>query len=229
MSLALGERLQRRVLPRTLVALSSVDTPQRYAAALRRTLGGSGQVRLYVAFDDPQSAVALLGLRDRVAARKVKLFVEPVVERGIAGDPAVEAKRRHAVIDAARLAERDGLELARDEPLEAEAAAFLAGWAASIPDPWTRASFSAAAIRRLWLESDRPVSPEDYAGLWRELVGGEPPDQAAEQVGRAERRMRRRGLYDTPIAVVHGQWFFAHERLAQIGERLDALGWEASA
>ena len=40
--------------------------------------------------------------------------------------------------------------------------------------------------------------------------------------------MRRRRLYDTPAAVVGGQWFFAHERLAQIGHRLDELGWRAA-
>jgi hypothetical protein len=28
--------------------------------------------------------------------------------------------------------------------------------------------------------------------------------------------------------VVHGQWFFAHERLAQIEHRLDELGWAAA-
>jgi len=33
---------------------------------------------------------------------------------------------------------------------------------------------------------------------------------------------------DTPAAWVHGQWFFAHDRLVQIGERLDDLGWTVS-
>ena len=36
-----------------------------------------------------------------------------------------------------------------------------------------------------------------------------------------------RGPYDTPAAWVHGQWFFAHDRSAQIGARLDDLGWTA--
>ena len=40
--------------------------------------------------------------------------------------------------------------------------------------------------------------------------------------------MRRRGGYDTPAAWVHGQRFFAHDRLVQIGERLDDLGWTAA-
>jgi hypothetical protein len=41
--------------------------------------------------------------------------------------------------------------------------------------------------------------------------------------------MRRRGPYDTPAAWVHGQWFFAHDRGAQIADRLDALGWTVTA
>ena len=44
---------------------------------------------------------------------------------------------------------------------------------------------------------------------------------------RNERLMRRRRPYDTPAAWVHGQWFFAHDRLAQIAARLDELGWTA--
>ena len=45
---------------------------------------------------------------------------------------------------------------------------------------------------------------------------------------RNEKLMRRRRPYDTPAAWVHGQWFFAHDRLVQIGERLDSLGWKAA-
>lgn len=226
--MTLSDALQRRVLPRAVVSLSTVTAPRRVAATVRRALGRSGQVRLYLAFDDPYSAVALLGLADTVGGRRVELVVEPVVDRGIPADPAVNAKRRYAVIDARRLGQRAGLELSRVEPVGAEAAAFLAGWTASITDPWIRASFSAAAMRRLWFCSDGPISPEPYAALWRQLVGGDPPLDQFERVRRSETRMRRRGLYDTPIAVVHGQWFFAHERLEQIGRRLDDLGWRAS-
>jgi 2-hydroxychromene-2-carboxylate isomerase len=60
-------------------------------------------------------------------------------------------------------------------------------------------------------------------------VGDEPPGDGAADATTAERRMRRRRLYDTPVAVVHGEWFFAHERLAQIEHRLDDLGWKAAA
>ena len=41
--------------------------------------------------------------------------------------------------------------------------------------------------------------------------------------------MRRRGPYDTAAAWVHGRWFFAQDRVEQIGHRLDELGWTAAA
>lgn len=220
------ERVRRRVLPRLVVALSTVRLPRRAAAALRRAAGVRATVRLYVAFDDPQSAVALLGLAERLRGRRVRLVVEPVVRRGIPGDPAAEAKRRYAVLDARRLARRDGLELARHEPVAAADAAFLARWCAALPVR-RRTAFAVTAMSRLWLESSGPVEPGAYAGLWREHAG----DGSAPDGGRlpAERGMRLRRLYDTPAAVVHGQWFFAHERLAQIEHRLDELGWRRAA
>jgi len=50
-----------------------------------------------VAFDDPYSAVATIGLTERVAGRRARLLVEPVVNRGIPGRPAVADKRRYAL------------------------------------------------------------------------------------------------------------------------------------
>ena len=205
------ERLQRRVLPRAVVVLSGVDRPRRWAAAVLRRLGGRGVVRLYVAFDDPYSAVALLGLRDRLASRRVRLLVEPVVARGIPGDPAVEAKRRYAVLDAARLARRAGRELARTEPIPAARCAALAAQAAAVPNGAPRVEFCAAAFEWLWFGADGPAPAAPSPDL-RALRG-------------SERSMRRRRLYDTPVAVAGGRWFFAHERLAQIEHRLDELGW----
>jgi hypothetical protein len=84
-------------------------------------------------------------------------------------------------------------------------------------------------MRELWFESDGPVAREPYATLWRAHVGGDPPDGVADGAARSERAMRLRRLYDTPVAVVGGQWFFAHERLGQIEHRLDELGWTVAA
>jgi 2-hydroxychromene-2-carboxylate isomerase len=224
--MSVRDRLTRRVMPRLVVALSTVRRPRRLAASVRRAFGGRGRVDLYVAFDDAQSAVALAGLLERVAARRVDLRVRAVVERGIRDDPAAEAKRRYAVADARRLARRDGLELTRAEPVAAADAAFLAEWAGVAPGEAERTAFAAAAMRQLWFGSDgSTVEREPYAELWREHVGGEPPSGGAASATGAEKLMRRRRLYDTPVAVVHGQWFFAHERLPQIEHRLDELGW----
>ena len=222
------DTLQRRIVPRAVVALSTVRRPRRLAAVVRRAVGGRVPVRLYVAFDDPASAIAAVGLSARLAGRRARLIIEPVVARGIPGDPAAEAKRRYAVVDAARLARRDGRELARAESVTAESAAFLADWASAAPTDVQRTAFSVAALRRLWFESDGRVEPEDFRDLWRMHGDGDPPSNGAGAARRAERGMRLRRLYDTPVAVVAGQWFFAHERLDQIEHALDELGWVAA-
>src|SRR5690349_10447023 len=127
------DALTRRVLPRAIVALSQITWPARLGARLRRLTGRRGRVELFFAFDDPCSAVAVIDLAARVSGRAVRLSLKPVVTRGIPDDPALERKRRYAVVDARRLARRAGLELARVEPLDSEDTAFLAGWAAAAP------------------------------------------------------------------------------------------------
>jgi 2-hydroxychromene-2-carboxylate isomerase len=218
------DALTRRILPRVVVGLSQVDWPSRAGSAIRRRLGRPGCVELFFAFDDPCSAVAVIDLAVRVSGRDVKLVLAPVVSRGIPDDPAVDQKRRYAVTDARRLARRAGLTLTRNEPLAAKDTAFLADWAATAAQDPRLTRFCVAALRRLWFETSDTVDRGGYADLWREQFGEEPiadPDA----VHRNERWMHRRKPYDTPAAWVHGRWYFAHDRLVQIGERLDGLGW----
>lgn len=220
-----SDLLTRRVLPSTVIVLSRLDLPARAGATARRALGRRGRVELFFAFDDPASAVAVIDLAQRVSRRDVLLDLRPVVERGIEDDPAVEHKRRYAIADARRLGRRAGLELSRDEPLAAGETAFLAEWvAACLPGP-ALTGFCAEAMRRLWFETGGEVERESYAASWRERLGSEPPAGGAGAVRRNERLMARRGPYDTPAAWVHGQWFFAQDRPAQIASRLDELGW----
>jgi hypothetical protein len=221
------ERLTRRVIPTAVVTLSQVDWPARLGARLRRAAGRRGRLELFFAFDDPCSAVAVIDLAARVAGRDVHLLLKPVVARGIPDDPAVDQKRRYAIVDARRLARRAGLALARGEPLAAEHTAFLAEWVAAAPPSPALTRFCVSALRRLWLDTDGTVDRGGYADLWREQFGEE-PRPAADGVRRNERLMRRRKPYDTPAAWVHGRWYFAHDRLVQIGERLDSLGWTAA-
>jgi 2-hydroxychromene-2-carboxylate isomerase len=219
--------LARRAAPTLVVALSQVTWPARLAAAIERARGRRGAVELYFAFDDPCSAVALVDLAARLEGRAVDLVLAPVVRRGIPGDPAVEAKRRHALTDARRLARRLGLVLARDEPLAAADTAFLAGWVAGAPQGPALQRFCLEAVTRLWLAAPAAVEASAYATLWRVCLGAAPQEDA-QAVAANERRMASRGPYDTPAAVVARQWTFAHDRPAQIAARLDELGWAAA-
>ena len=223
------DRLRRRWIPRTIVALSQVSWPARLGAALRRARGRRGRVELYVAFDDPCSAVALLDLDERLADRPVDLVIGAVVRRGPPGDPAAADKRRHAVSDARRLGLRRGLVLARRAPVAAQDTAFLSAWVAAAPQSPDLQRFCVAAMDRLWFSGgEDPVEEAGYARLWTSIMGA-PPVAAPDGVVRAvEQRMVARGPYDTPAAVVHGQWFFAQDRAAQIADRLDDLGWTAT-
>ena len=227
-----GETLSKRVMPRTLVALSRVTWPARTSAAARRRLHRSGRVELYFAFDDPSSAVAALELDRRLGARSVALGMRPVVRRGIPGDPALEDKRIYALEDAARRARRIGLELTRTEPIEPAACAFLAEWVADAGREGQHGGasvrrFCIAALRALWFEREAPeLTPAGYGPLWETHVGGAPSTTGARAaLARNERSMRLHWMYDTPAAWVHGRWYFAHDRPGQICEWLDELGW----
>lgn len=230
---ALADTLTRRTLPRLVVAASQVTLPARVAAEARRRRGGRATVELFFAFDDPCSAVAVIDLAERLAGRPVAVALKPVIRRGIRDDPAVEQKRDYAITDAVRLARRAGMtsELARRTPLPAADTAFLAEWLAGAPaaaGDGGLLDFTTSALRRLWFETgDAPVERVPYAQLWRGRLKGEPhADPAA--VTAVERRMSRRGPYETPAAWVAGRWYFAHDRPAQICEWLDELGWAAT-
>jgi 2-hydroxychromene-2-carboxylate isomerase len=217
---SLVRTLTRRTLPSTVIVLSQLDGAARAGAAARHALGRRGRVELYFAWDDAASAVALLGLAERVRGRSVQLVLRPVVKRGIPDDPAVLQKREYAIADARRRARRLGFgELSRGAPLAAGDTAFLADWAAAERPP---VEACVAAMRRLWFESDGRVERAAFA----DLIGGtDAGARVADAVRANERAMAKRKPYDTPAAWIHGQWFFAHERLDQIGDRLDALGW----
>jgi 2-hydroxychromene-2-carboxylate isomerase len=223
------DRVVRSIVPRVVIAQSQFDAPARVGAVARRRLHRRGRVELYFAFDDPCSAVALLDLDERLRDRRVDLATFPVIARGIRDDPAIDRKRDYGLLDARRLFARRDVALVRSAPLMPDATAFLAHWVAAAPPGGPRRRFCVAAMRALWLTDDEPVDRARFEALWRELVGAAPDDASGRAaVAHNEKRMRRRGGYETPAAWVHGQLFFAHDRLAQIGERLDDLGWMAS-
>jgi 2-hydroxychromene-2-carboxylate isomerase len=205
----MAELLRRRVIPSAVIALSALDAPARAAARVQRALGRRGRVELYFAFDDPCSAVAMIDLAERLAGRPLDVVALPVVRRGIPGDPAVDQKRRYAIEDARRIARRRGLELARTAPIDPARTAGIAAQAMTLPEG-ERLAYCLRALEALWIGG-------------ADLAASVEADDAP--VRRNERRMRRRGPYDTPAAVIGRDWWFAHDRLAQIAERLDRLGW----
>lgn len=238
-----ADRLQRKTVPGIVLALSRVRTPARAISALRRTFGRRGVVELFLAFDDPNSAVALVELDRRLQGRAVDLVVRPVVDRDLDDDPAVEAKREYAIADAARIARRSGLGLSRRDPIAPGAVAFLAEWVAEAGPSAEATEFAAAAARELWIAPEEAgsdsgtaaTSPgpvpipdrERFVDLWRRTVGGAPGAGSRDQVIANERRMKRAGAYAVPMATVHGRLFFAHDRLERIAYELDRLGWTA--
>jgi 2-hydroxychromene-2-carboxylate isomerase len=225
----LKDTLARRVLPRAVVAQSRIDWPARAGATVRRLLGRSGRVELFFAFDDPCSAVAVIELAERLRGRNVTLVLLPVVHRGMAGDPAVELKRRYAIGDARRRGARSGLVLSRNEPLDPSLVSFLPEWVCAARQGPALTRFCVEALRQLWFSGHGPAGRDELGALWRELFDSDQPlEGGSHGVRRNERRMRRRGPYDTPAAWVHGQWFFAHDRASQIEDRLDDLGWTVS-
>lgn len=231
--MTLRDKIERELAPRAIVAASTITWPARAEAAARRAAGRSGRLELYMGFDDPCSAYAVLDLADRLEGRRVIFDIRPVVERGIEGDPALERKRAYGITDARRLGRRLGLTLSRSEPLDPHDTAFLAAWVAGAPRGPSLTRFCTAACLGLWFQSDGPVTPEPYAALWRDCLGGDPPaasDPAARgAVAADEKRMRRRGPYETPAAWIAGRWFFAQDRPEQIADWLDELGWTVGA
>lgn len=209
----LRDRIQRTIAPRTVVALSRLRLPRLRAP----------RVELYFAYDDPYAAVALPGLLALTRARGLPLHLYPLLERGIEGDPAAQQRARYSLVDADRLLQRGNRRLARQQPLAAADCAFLAAWTQAATGAPALADFAAAALERLWLHSEGAVEREPYVNLHRDILGREPlaaSPQLEQAVRRNTRRLKARGHWESPAARVNGEWFFAHERLPQIAERL---------
>ena len=223
--MAVKDTLTRKTGPRLIIASAGVKARHKLAAAKLRRTGGREQVEVFFAFDDALSAVALIGLADRLSGRNVDLVVIPVVERGMDADPAVEWKRAHSVIDAARLAARDGITFTRADVIRPEATRYLAKWVSARQPHRTVTAFAVAAVRAIWVENIDPSQTEHFAALWDVTVGGTPPGPGTHRLAKNQGLMKKRGPYETPAAWVRGQWFFAHERLDRITETLDELGW----
>jgi 2-hydroxychromene-2-carboxylate isomerase len=221
------DRLAKSTVPRLVASASTVRGPAKAGAAIRRARGGRGRVELFFAFDDPASALALVELDRRLSGRNVDLVAIAVADNAMEGDPAVDAKRAYAVIDTARLARRNDLRLARKSVLAPADVRQAMEWAATAGTGPGVTDFCVQAARSIWFETEGTIDSELLAGLWLSSVRTEPPviDGGGGLAANAK-RMRRRGAYGVPMAWVHGRLYFAHERLDQICEELDRLGWK---
>ena len=223
---ALRNHLRRSLVPSTVIALSRWPSPRSAIARTARRLGRPITLEIYFAFDDPYAAIALPALRDCVQYKPVSVRLYPLVRRGIAGDPAALARKHFALTDARRLAQRQDSELRRSEPLTAEDCAFLATWTAAAHHHPSALAFAGDALDLLWRDSDKPVSPQRFEALYRAHIDRPPPIVDIESHRALERNSKRlyaKGHWESPSVRIAGQWYFAHERLAQIQHRLDEL------
>src|SRR5882724_9835145 len=201
----LRDRVQRSLAPRAVVALSRLRLPRPWNRRVR--------VELYFAYDDPYAALGLPGLLALTQKRGLELELFPLVERGIPGDPAAEQRRLYSIVDADRLARRDGRHLERREPLAPSDCAFLAAWTDVARGHPQAPVFAEAAVEELWLRSSGPLRREAYARLHRDILKSTPPiDEVRwqEALARNTERLHARGHWESPAARVDGEWFFAH-------------------
>ena len=224
---ATTEFLRRAAAPRIVVGTSRWRGAQNLRAALRRAFGLRQTIELFFAFDDPYAAIGLPGLIRIAKARNAELKLVPLITRGIDGDPAAAQRAAHAITDSLRLAQRDGRSLQRSKPLAAADVAFLAAWTVGAGSNLQRNAFVAAALQKLWFGADAQPRPEEYSALYEAHIGTPPPVLGAELSEKLEdnhKRLHKLGHWESPVALVAGEWFFAHERLQQIDARLAALG-----
>jgi 2-hydroxychromene-2-carboxylate isomerase len=228
-SAEIREHVSRCVVPR--LALGIQEQIARAGEARARIAGLLGQppsVELYIAFDDPYSALALVQLAPILRRRGIVLALYPLVERGISEDPDLSLRKTYAIQDSRRLARRAGLVLRRSAPISPHQVAFLAEWTEAARGSPGMEAFAVAAMNRLWLTDGSEALRSEYALLYETIMLRRSPDSSTalrKRLVSSTKRLRRKGHYETPAARVAGEWFFAHERIPQMETRFDELGW----
>ena len=199
----LADTLRRATAPRAVVAISRLQWPRRLRAAIRRARGQRACIELFFAYDDPYSAIALPGLMAIARQRNAELQIYPLIERGIAGDPAAAQRRKHALVDSRRLALRTGRKFSREQPLAADDCAFLAAWTEAARGHAGMAAFAAAALEQLWCNSNNVPAPEDFQNLYRQRIGLQAPERTpaiTAALSRNTARLQRLGHLESPTA-----------------------------
>ncbi len=215
---------------RAVVAAEDAALGHALRVRLRHALGRPARVELYLAFDDPYAAVALGPLREVLGRRFVDFSLFPLVSRGITGDPAALRRASYALVDARRLARRTGRVLQRTEPVSAASMAYLARWTEALRGDKRQLDFAQAALEAVWF-GERLPEPSHMKTLFRRVAGVDPPSTYRQDteldrtLAKNHARLVERGHWESPACWVEGAWYLAHERLAQIDERLAKDGF----
>ncbi len=219
----------KALLPRTILKIDHIKMKNRMVPTLERALGLVGKVELYFAFDDPYAAIAVPKIFKMLTNRDVEPAFYPIVRRGIENDPDLDKRRAYAMEDARRLAASLGMEIIRKEAPTSEETAFVAAWAEAGREDGDEYFFIEKALSYIWKSNDA-INRENITEVYLDAFDQDPPDDFSvyeARVRKNEKRLVKKGHWESPAALVYGQWYFAHERLDQIAERLDYLGRRA--
>jgi 2-hydroxychromene-2-carboxylate isomerase len=228
-STELCEHISRSLVPRLAIGIQEqIRRAGEARARIERLFGRPPSIELYIAFDDPYSALAVVQLVPILHRRGIVLALYPLIEHGIAGDPDLALRKAYAITDSRRLARRAGLVLGRSDPISPEQVEFLAEWTEAARGSAGMEAFAVAAMNRLWLTEGTEIDRGEYARLYEATALRRPPEGAQAFRKRLllhTKRLRRKGHYETPAARVAGEWFLAHERIPQMERRFDELEW----
>jgi 2-hydroxychromene-2-carboxylate isomerase len=221
------EHISRSLVPRLLISYFKFKRRSRLRTSLAKLFGMPGTIHLFFAFDCPYSLIALKGLYEILDERSVELKLYPVIKRGIENDPNLENRRAYTMKDAVRLGKRYDIEITRTEPVLSEQVGFLSALSeAGRGDKGEELIFR--FLEDLWSFDDKDISEEYFFSLYEDVTGQCPPDDLAKyysKVKNNEQKLLKKGHWEVPSLFIYGEWYLAHERLLQVEDRLNYLGW----
>lgn len=180
------------------------DASRRIRERWRRLRGEPHRLTAYVRLDDPYALVLLHGLQTVRERFEVELQVRVVGPTRSVMNPAPEALRAWAGVDAARVAALYDLE---------------------VPDFDGRAAHEAesAALTNLEDAADPLLAIRSaIEGWWRGT--SIPGTGSVERLAANDRERSARGHYLSAMVHYGGEWYWGVDRLNHLTQRLDALG-----
>ncbi len=227
MAVNIKEHIKRALGPRLLITYFKFKMKRRTRPTLQRLFGQPGSIDLFFAFDCPYSLVALTGLYEILDERSVVLNLFPVINRGIENDPDIELRRSYSIKDAARMSKRKDIEIKRTAPLDPDQTGFLAALSEAGRGP-RGGELIFRFLEKVWSFSGPEIQEEPFYALYEEIIGEAPPEDLEgpyQKIRENEALLKKKGHWEVPSLLVYGEWYFAHERITQIEERLNYLGW----